>query len=132
MYCQIDDLEQFSKFNQMIKLSEKRVEVLFLVCLKYDSFKVAFHLNQTFDIKFNQTVINALQSSLKDSQWYVELKLFFVRQSFPYLNVAQIDELLSLFTTICNEPNPKKHPLVNCYNPVKCSLLIYEICWKVE
>ena len=53
MYCQNDDLEQFSKFNKMIKLSDKRVEILFLVCLKYDSFLVAFHLNQTFVIKFN-------------------------------------------------------------------------------
>jgi hypothetical protein len=43
-----------------------------------------------------------------------------------------MDELLSLFTTIFEVGNPKNHPLVNCYNPVKCSMLVYEICWKIQ
>jgi hypothetical protein len=42
-----------------------------------------------------------------------------------------MDDLLSLFQEIFNVDNPKKHPLVNCYNPVKCSMLIYEVCWNV-
>ena len=43
-----------------------------------------------------------------------------------------MDELLNLFQTIFEVHNPKMHPLVNCYNPVKCSLLVYEICWKIQ
>ena len=55
-----------------------------------------------------------------------------MRQGFPHLNVAQMDEMLTLFKEIFQVPNPKLHPLVNCYNPVKCSLLVYELCWKVQ
>lgn len=132
MYCQIDDLEQFDKFSKQMTLSEKRVESLFLVCLRYDSMKIAFHLNLHFGIKYNQTVISALNVALRESQWYLELKLFFVRQSFIYLNVAQMDELLSLFQEIFNVNSPKCHPLVNCYNPVKISMLVYEVCWNVQ
>jgi hypothetical protein len=43
-----------------------------------------------------------------------------------------MDELLDLFTLIFDESNPKKHPLVNCYNPVKCALFVYEICWLIN
>jgi len=114
-----------------MNLSDERVENLFLVCLRYDAMKIAFHLNQHFNIKFNQKVINALNVAIHDSQWYLELKLFFAKQSFIFLNVAQMDDLLSLFQEIFNTGNPKSHPLVNCYNPVKCSMLIYEICWDV-
>jgi hypothetical protein len=53
MYCQIDDLEQFAKFSKQMNLQEKRVENLFLVCLKYDAMKIAFHLNQNYNIKYN-------------------------------------------------------------------------------
>lgn len=45
MYCQIDDLEQFAKSVQQIKMSEQRVQELLLVSFKHDSFKVAFHLS---------------------------------------------------------------------------------------
>ena len=64
---------------------------------------------------------------------YVEMKLFFIRQSFPHLDVEKMNDLLKLFKIILDPKlDPKKHPLVNTYNPVKCSLLIYEICWKIE
>ena len=48
-------------------LSEKRVESLFLVCLKYDAMKIAFHLNLYYGIKYNEVVVNALNNSLKES-----------------------------------------------------------------
>lgn len=79
MYCQIDDLEQFSKFVKQIKISDERVEQLFLVSIKYDSLKIAFHLSHHYTIRFNQIVITALNTSIKDSQWYFEMKLFFIR-----------------------------------------------------
>lgn len=44
MYCQIDNLEQFAKYGK--DLSEERVESLFLQCLKFDSMKIAFTLDQ--------------------------------------------------------------------------------------
>ena len=43
-----------------------------------------------------------------------------------------MDDLLLLFTSVFEVANVKKHPLVNCYNPVKCSLLVYEICYKIQ
>lgn len=57
MYCQIDDLEQFSKFMKQIKtkttIKDERVEELFLVSIKNDSFKIAFHLSHHYTIRFN-------------------------------------------------------------------------------
>lgn len=132
MFCNIDDLEQFQKFDKQISLSYQRIEHLFLISIKYDSFKVAFFIERKYKIKFTKKVIDCMYNSLRDSQWYVELKLFYIRQSFPYLNVEQMDELLSMFIQILQVNNPKLHPMVNCYNPVKCSLLIYEICWKIQ
>ena len=132
MYCNIDDLEQFSKFSKNMNLTDERVEQLFLVCLKFDSFMVAFYLSNTYNIKWNAKVIEQLNTSIRESQWYFELKLYFVRQSFIFLNVAQMDDLLSLMETIFNVNNPRNHPLVNCYNPVKCSMLVYEICWNIQ
>ena len=129
MYCQIDKLEEFANFK--IQIKPKRVEELFLVCLKNDSMKIAFHLSKNYGISYNQSVITALNNSIRDSEWYFEMKMFFVRQLFPHYNVQQMDDLLMLFTSVFEVANVKKHPLVNCYNPVKCSLLVYEICHKI-
>ena len=55
------------------------MEQLFLVSIKNDSLKIAFHLSHHYTIRFNQVVITALNNSIKDSQWYFEMKLFFIR-----------------------------------------------------
>ena len=51
---------------------------------------------------------------------------------FPIFNVAHFDELLTILDKIFINDNPKQHPLINCYNPIKCSILVYEICWKIK
>ena len=61
---------------------------MFLVCLKYDAMKIAFYLNQNYNVKYNPKVVQKLNDSLQDSQWFLELKLFFIKQSFIFLNVA--------------------------------------------
>jgi hypothetical protein len=43
-----------------------------------------------------------------------------------------MDELLTLFQQILKVNDPKLHPIVNTYNPVKTSLLIFEICWRIQ
>ena len=96
MFCQIDNLEQFSSFSK-IKLSEKRIKELFLICLAKNSFLIAFHLDQHFSIKFDKKTIEKLNDSLSESQFYVEMKLYFIRKSFPYLDVSQMKDLLELF-----------------------------------
>lgn len=67
MFCNIDDLEQFAKFDKQINLSYKRVEQLFLISIKYDSFKVAFYIDQKYRIKFTKKVIDSIYNSLRDS-----------------------------------------------------------------
>ena len=116
----------------MVDLSNKKMQELFLDCLKNDSFKILFHIDQHYKINYTPTVINALNQSIRDSQWYFEIKMYFVRRTFVILNVSQMDKLLDLFDSIFKEPNAKKHPLVNCYNPVKCALFVYEICWLIN
>lgn len=51
---------------------------------------------------------------------------------FPIFNVAHFDELLTILDKIFNNDNPKQHPIINCYNPIKCSVLVFEICWKIK
>lgn len=51
---------------------------------------------------------------------------------FPVFNVAHFDELLTILDKIFINDNAKCHPLINCYNPIKCSVLVYEICWKIK
>ena len=57
--------------------------------------------------------------------------MFFVKQAFSVFTVDQMDKLLILFSEILDVNNARYHPLVNCYNPVKASILIYEICWQI-
>ena len=77
MYCQIDKLEEFANFK--IKIKPKRVEELFLVCLYRDSMKIAFHLSRNYGVSYNQQVISAINSCIRESEWYFEMKMFFVR-----------------------------------------------------
>lgn len=51
---------------------------------------------------------------------------------FPNFNVAHFDELLTILDKIFNDENLKLHPIINSYNPIKCSILVYEICWKIK
>jgi hypothetical protein len=51
---------------------------------------------------------------------------------FPNFNVTHFDELLTIIDKIFNNDNAKQHPLINCYNPIKCSILVYETCWKIK
>lgn len=67
MYCQIDDLEQFANYIKMVDLSNKKMEMLFVDCLKNDSFKILFHIDQHYKINYNKDVIEALNASIKDS-----------------------------------------------------------------
>ena len=58
-------------------------------------------MSQNFTIHFNPRVVHALYQSVRQSpQWYFELKLFFLRQSFAFLSVSQLDELLAIFDII--------------------------------
>ena len=46
-----------------------------------------------------------------------------------------LDRLLGVFKEVLflkDVKDLKDHPIVNTYNPIKCSLLIYEICFKIE
>ena len=58
--------------------------------------------------------------------------MYFIKQAFSIFTVKQMEALLVLFWEILMVNNPKVHPLVNCYNPVKVSILIYEICWEIQ
>ena len=54
LYCKLDDLENFVISLKEIELSKKRIEELFLFCLKHDSFKIIFHFHLNYHIKYNQ------------------------------------------------------------------------------
>ena len=147
MYCQIDDLEQFYKYTHGRTFTEEKMEKLFIDALKFDSFKIAFQIHEEFGIKWTITKkkrfedpktepknlkVLTLMESMQQSQYYFEIKMYFIKQAFSIFTVKQMEALLVLFWEILMVNNPKVHPLVNCYNPVKVSILIYEICWEIQ
>mmetsp|Transcript_34665 Transcript_34665/g.53080 ORF Transcript_34665/g.53080 Transcript_34665/m.53080 type:complete len:92 (+) Transcript_34665:1649-1924(+) len=91
MFCQIDNLEFFVKFDKG-QLSSENIQNLFIICVRHNSFKVAFHLNRKFSIQYDENIIESIFESLNmndvhdnrrekrmQGQQYVELKLFFIR-----------------------------------------------------
>jgi hypothetical protein len=72
----------------MVDLSNKKMQKLFVDCLKSDSFKILFHIDQHYKIEYTTKVIKALNKSIQESQWYFELKMYFVRRTFVILNVS--------------------------------------------
>ena len=47
------------------------------------------------------------------------------------LNVGNFDELLTTFDLVFKN-DPLSHPLINCFNPVKCSVHVFKICQRIK
>ena len=83
-----------------------------------------------FDI--NNKIMDLIIQSLKDSVKFHECKLFFIHQHFDILTISQMNNLVDCYQLILHRKQLKMNPMLNQFNTIKYSLLIYRISWKIE
>mmetsp|Transcript_11812 Transcript_11812/g.18170 ORF Transcript_11812/g.18170 Transcript_11812/m.18170 type:complete len:221 (+) Transcript_11812:4946-5608(+) len=77
-------------------------------------------------------IMDILISTIKSSQMFHELKLFFIHQHFDVLTIEQLNWLVDVYMEILFRKDIKTNPMLSQYNTIKYSLLIYRISWKIE
>jgi len=75
-----------------------------------------------------QKVITCTKESVK----FLEIKLFFLHEHFDVLDVEAMNRLLDVFIEVFQRPAYHMNPLVNCYNTVKVSLLVFKVTYRIE
>lgn len=73
-----------------------------------------------------------LMNSIKDSVYFHEMKLFFLHEHFDVLTIAQLNQIVDIYQDILHSKDAKMNPVVNQFNTIKISMLIYRICYKIE
>lgn len=71
-------------------------------------------------------------TSLKESVYFHEIKLFFIHEHFDELSIGQLNALVDIYQDILHHKDPKLNPMTNQFNTIKISMLIYRICYKIE
>mmetsp|Transcript_41392 Transcript_41392/g.63095 ORF Transcript_41392/g.63095 Transcript_41392/m.63095 type:complete len:133 (-) Transcript_41392:47-445(-) len=132
MYSKKDYLEQFLEVD-LSGLQQQQFIELFLICWRYDAFKVALHLYlkclSVSDI--SKPVIDRFIDGIRDSCRYLEIKLFFVLEHFDSMNILQLNRLVDALQHVVFRDEVKLNPILNSYNTVKLSLLIYRVSWCI-
>ena len=135
MYAKQDHDRQFISTNKE-KISTKQFIDLFVICLKNDSFKIAFLIYTLYLDKekvMDSYMMDLITYTIKTSVKHHEAKLFFIHQHFKILTIEQLDTIvLNYQALLINRSDYKHHPMVHQYNPIKIALLIYKICWQIQ
>jgi len=104
-----------------------------MIALSNDAMKVAtqIYLRYLTSFDINNTIMDILINSLKDSTRYHEMKLFYIHQHFDILTISQMNNLVDIYMEILYRSNYKLNPMLSQFNTIKYSLLIYRISWKI-
>jgi len=104
-----------------------------MIALSNDAMKVAtqIYLRYLTAFDINNTIMDILINSLKDSTRYHEMKLFYIHQHFDILTISQMNNLVDIYMEILYRSNYKLNPMLSQFNTIKYSLLIYRISWKI-
>mmetsp|Transcript_31436 Transcript_31436/g.48062 ORF Transcript_31436/g.48062 Transcript_31436/m.48062 type:complete len:130 (+) Transcript_31436:1275-1664(+) len=88
MYCKNDYIAHFLNIN-LEDISHKQIKELFRVCIKHDSFKIGIHIYLRYmDSKdIDRPMMDIFILSLKTSNEFHELKMFFIHQHFDLLSI---------------------------------------------
>ena len=108
---------------------------LFIICVRSDSFKIGMLIYLMFlqpSVDMDQSMLNIIMTSLKESVYFHEIKLFFIHEHFDELSIEQLNMLIDIYQDILHHKDPKLNPMVNQFNTIKISMLIYRICFKIE
>lgn len=134
MYCKEDYADQFIK-TQKVGITHKQFVDLFVICLKNDSMKIAmliYIMYMRVNEVVNASMLDLFIDQIRESSKQHEIKLMLIHNHFDLLSVQQLGHLLDAYLSQINSTNYHHHPIVNCFNTVKVSLLVYLICWKIE
>jgi len=80
------------------------------------------------DAEFLDTVIDSLAESI----CFYEYKLFFIHEHFDELTIVQLNNTIDKLLVVLFKQDLRLNPLMSQANPIKITLLIYRICWKIE
>lgn len=134
MYCKEDYDEQFQQTFKDEVTHQQFLE-LFVICIKNDSFKIGILIyllylkaQEDIDVK----IIDILMKSIKESVYFHETKLFILHEHFDVLTISQLNQLVDIYQEILHAKDAKLNPIINTFNTIKISMLIYRICYKIE
>ena len=134
MYCKEDYHEQFISTKKQ-DITPAQFKELFIICIRNDSIRVAMILYTLYlnrEVDMDQKMMDIVMLSIRDSQYFHEFKLFFLHQHFEILSIQQLDRMIDTYLQVVHEKEIPKNAMVNQYNIIKISLLIYRLCWRVE
>ena len=90
------------------------------------------YLNFLHESDIDSKMIDTILQTIKESTKFHEIKLFLVHEHFNQLTIQQMNQLLDIYQEVLSKKTAKENPIISQYNPIKVSLLIYRICWKIE
>jgi hypothetical protein len=77
-------------------------------------------------------MMDIVMSAIRDSVYFHEMKLFFLHEHFDVMSIYQLNLLVDIYQEILHHKESKLNPMVNQFNTIKISMLIYRICFKIE
>ena len=99
MYCKEDYDEQFMK-TKKDEITHQQFVELFIICVKNDSFKIGMIIYLLFlkpSEDMDQAMLNIIMTSLKESVYFHEIKLFFIHEHFDELSIGQLNSLVDIY-----------------------------------
>ena len=124
----------YSKKDYVETLSREQLLELFILCIRYDSFKIALQLymNHISANDINSKLMEYLILSMRDSVRLFEIKLYFILTNFDLMTIEQMNTLVDILVMVFNKHEYKMNPMLSQLNTIKVSLLVYRISWKIE
>jgi len=100
MYSKNDYVNNF--LNIQYPISHQDYVDLFCICLRSDSFKIAMqiYLQHLSNSDITIKIMDILIGTIKSSQKYHEMKLFFIHQYFDILTIQQLNQLVDIYMEI--------------------------------
>lgn len=134
MYCKKDYFTEF--INSRVEIMSKAQHTqLFTTCVSHDSFKIGLQILSNFltDSDVSEAILVKVINRLQYSVMYHEVKLLLILHFFNKLSVQSINLLLDiLISQLVNTQTTVKNPCLSQFNIVKYSVLIVQVCWRVE
>jgi len=95
--------------------------------------KVALHiyLDCLSPTDISKQVLGKFIDSIRDSVKFHEIKLFFILEHFDQFNIQQLNYLVDALRRVFFRADMKQNPMLNSYNTVKLSLLVYRVSWRI-
>jgi len=133
MYSKNDFLKHFYDVN-VDSLSYDQIVSLFHICIRHDSYKIGLliYLKHIKQHDITSDLIKRVISSMKNSNQFHEIKLFFIHHHLEVLSVEDLNTLVDVILELLLSRDYKLNPILSQYNTIKVALLIFKISWRIE